>query len=138
MRVSSFFNKINLLKENFKDISITTDVICGFPTETDNDFDITYNFLKDNKFARLHVFPYSKRQGTKAFNMKQVYKNGQAKIRTDKLLELNKILETNYFNKFKNTIRKAVSLRGNKALTDNYLTIEKVPKQKGIFEVEIK
>ena len=70
--------------------------------------------------------------------MKQVYKNGQAKIRTDKLLELNKILETNYFNKFKNTIRKAVSLRGNKALTDNYLTIENVPKQKGIFEVEIK
>lgn len=135
---NDFFNKINLLKENFKDISITTDVICGFPTETDNDFDITYNFLKDNKFARLHVFPYSKRQGTKASNMKQVYKNGQAKIRTDKLLELNKILETNYFNKFKNTIRKAVSLRGNKALTDNYLTIENVPKQKGIFEVEIK
>ena len=127
-----------MLKENFKDISITTDVICGFPTETDNDFDITYNFLKDNKFARLHVFPYSKRQGTKASNMKQVYKNGQAKIRTDKLLELNKILETNYFNKFKNTIRKAVSLRGNKALTDNYLTIENVPKQKGIFEVKIK
>ena len=135
---NDFFNKINLLKENFKDISITTDVICGFPTETDNDFDITYNFLKDNKFARLHVFSYSKRQGTKASNMKQVYKNGQAKIRTDKLLELNKILETNYFNKFKNTIRKAVSLRGNKALTDNYLTIENVPKQKGIFEVEIK
>ena len=136
--LKDFFNKINLLKENFKDISITTDVICGFPTETDNDFDITYNFLKDNKFARLHVFPYSKRQGTKAFDMKQVYKNGQAKSRTNKLLELNKILETNYFNKFKNTIRKAVSLRGNKALTDNYLTIEKVPKQKGIFEVEIK
>ena len=135
---NDFFNKINLLKENFKDISITTDVICGFPTETDNDFDITYNFLKDNKFARLHVFPYSKRQGTKASNMKQVYKNGQAKSRTNKLLELNKILETNYFNKFKNTIRKAVSLRGNKALTDNYLTIENVPKQKGIFEVEIK
>ncbi len=134
---NDFFNKINLLKEHFEDISITTDVICGFPTETDNDFDITYNFLKDNKFARLHVFSYSKRQGTKAFNMKQVYKNGQAKIRTDRLLELNKILDTNYFNKFKNTIRKAVSLRGNKALTDNYLTIENVPKQKGIFEVEI-
>ena len=136
--LKDFFNKINLLKENFKDISITTDVICGFPTETDNDFDITYNFLKDNKFARLHVFPYSKRQGTKAFDMKQVYKNGQAKSRTNKLLELNKILETNYFNKFKNTIRKAVSFRGKKELTEFYLTIVKVPKQKGIFEVEIK
>ena len=133
-----FVGKINLLKENFKDISITTDVICGFPTETDNDFDITYNFLKDNEFARLHVFPYSARQGTKAFDMKQVYKNGQAKIRTDALLKLSKILETNYFNKFKNKIRKAVSLKGNKALTDNYLTLENIPRQKGIFEIEIK
>lgn len=133
-----FFNKINLLKKFFKDISITTDVICGFPTETDNDFDITYNFLKDNEFARLHVFPYSKRQGTKAYDMKQVYKNGQLKFRTDKLLKLNEILETNYLNKFKNTIRKAVSLKGNKALTDNYLTIENIPKQKGIFEVKVK
>jgi threonylcarbamoyladenosine tRNA methylthiotransferase MtaB len=133
-----FVSKINLLKEKFKDISITTDVICGFPTETDSDFEITYNFLKDNEFARLHVFPYSARQGTKAFDMKQVYKNGQAKIRTDELLKLSKILETNYFNKFKNTIRKAVSLKGNKALTDNYLTIENIPRQKGIFEIEIK
>ena len=85
---------MNLLKQNFPDISITTDVICGFPTETDEDFDITYNFLKDNEFARLHVFPFSPRQGTKAYLLKQVYKNGQSKIRTDKLLQLSKELES--------------------------------------------
>ncbi len=132
-----FLDKLNLLKQNFKDISITTDVICGFPTETDKDFDITYNFLKDNEFARLHVFPFSPRQGTKAYELKQVYKNGQAKIRTDKLLNLSKELEQNYFKRFVGTKRKAVSLRGNKALTDNYLTIENVEKQNGIFEIKV-
>ena len=133
-----FLEKMNLLKQNFNDISITTDVICGFPTETDKDFDITYNFLKDNEFARLHVFPFSARQGTKAYSLKQVYKNGQSKIRTDKLLNLSKELEQKYFKKFIGTKRKAVSLRGNKALTDNYLTIENIEKHAGIFEVEIK
>ena len=133
-----FLDKMNLLKQNFNDISITTDVICGFPTETDEDFDITYNFLKDNEFARLHVFPFSARQGTKAYFLKQVYKHGQSKIRTDKLLNLSKELERNYFNRFVGTKRKAVSLRGNKALTDNYLTIENIEKHIGIFEVEVK
>ena len=133
-----FLNKINILKDTFNDIALTTDVICGFPTETDEDFDITYNFLKDNEFARLHVFPFSPRQGTKAYLLKQVYKNGQSKVRTDKLLNLSKELEQNYFKRFVGTTRKAVSLRGNKALTDNYLTMENIEKHSGIFEVEIK
>ena len=131
-----FLNKINLLKKSFPDIALTTDVICGFPTETDEDFNITYNFLKDNEFARLHVFPFSARQGTPAFSLKPVYKNGELKIRTDKLLELNEVLTKQYFNRFLNTERKAVSLRGNKALTDNYLTIENVEKRQGIFNVQ--
>ncbi len=130
-----FFDKINLLKKFFPDIALTTDVICGFPTETNEDFDITYNFLKDNGFARLHVFPFSARQGTPAYSLKPVYKNGELKIRTDKLLELSKDLEQKYFNRFLNTERKAVSLRGNKALTDNYLTIENIARQQGIFNV---
>lgn len=130
-----FFNKINLLKKTFPDIALTTDVICGFPTETKEDFDITYNFLKDNEFARLHVFPFSARHGTPAYSLKPVYKNGELKIRTDKLLKLSEELEEKYFNRFLNTERKAVSLKGNKALTDNYLTIENIPKYPGIFNV---
>ena len=132
-----FLDKINLLKKDFTDIALTTDIICGFPTETDEDFDITYNFLKYNEFARLHVFPFSPRQGTEAYSIKQVYKNGQAKVRTDSLLNLSKELEQKYFNRFLGTKRKAVSLRGNKALTDNYLTIENIKKHSGIFEVEV-
>ena len=132
-----FLDKISLLKKTFPDIALTTDVICGFPTETNKDFDVTYKFLKDNGFARLHVFPFSARQGTPAYSLKPVYKNGELKTRTDKLLELSKELEQKYFNRFLNTERKAVSLRGNKALTDNYLTIEKVERQNGIFDVKV-
>ena len=133
-----FSNILNDLKSIFPDIAITTDVICGFPTETDEDFNITYNFIKENKFARLHVFPYSRRSGTVAYNLKQVYKDFVLKQRTDKLLELDKELREEYFNKFIGTTRKAVSLRNNQALTDNYLTIKNVPKHNSIFDVIVK
>jgi len=51
---------------------------------------------------------------------------------------LDKILRKNFYSKFTGTTRKAVSLRGNQALTDNYLTVKNIPRQKGIFDVEIK
>lgn len=133
-----FCNTLNNLKNLFPDIAITTDVICGFPTETDEDFDITYNFIRNNKFARLHVFPYSRRSGTVAYNLRPVYKDYVLKQRTDKLLELDKTLRKEYFKKFIGTIRKAVSLRNNQALTDNYLTIKDVDKQNSIFDVVVK
>ncbi len=133
-----FSSTLKDLRILFPDIAITTDVICGFPTETDEDFDITYKFIKDNNFARLHVFPYSRRSGTVAYNLKQVYKDYVLKQRTDKLLELNKELREKYFKKFIGTTRKAVSLRNNQALTDNYLTIKNIPKLKSIFDVIVK
>ena len=133
-----FSDTLNDLNRLFADIAITTDVICGFPTETDEDFDITYNFIKNNKFARLHIFPYSRRSGTVAYNLKQVYKDYVLKQRTDKLLELDKTLRKEYFKKFIGTTRKAVSLRNNQALTDNYLTIKNVDKQISIFDVIVK
>ncbi len=133
-----FCNTLNNLKNLFPDIAITTDVICGFPTETDEDFDITYNFVRNNKFARLHVFPYSRRSGTIAYNLRPVYKDYVLKQRTDKLLELDKTLRKEYFKKFIGTTRKAVSLRNNQALTDNYLTIKDIDKQNSIFDVVVK
>ena len=54
------------MRENIQDVLITTDVIVGFPQETDEEFDATYKFLEDIKFYKMHVFKYSKREGTKA------------------------------------------------------------------------
>ncbi|NEJ83965.1 radical SAM protein, partial [Rhizobium leguminosarum] len=54
------------LRENISDVSITTDVIVGFPGETDEEFEKTYDFLKEIELAKMHVFKYSPREGTKA------------------------------------------------------------------------
>lgn len=58
------------LRKNFKDTSITTDLMVGFPTETDEDFEASLNFAKEICFEKIHVFPYSRREGTKAAEMK--------------------------------------------------------------------
>ncbi len=58
------------LRKNFKDTSITTDLMVGFPTETDEDFEASLNFAKEIGFEKIHVFPYSRREGTKAAEMK--------------------------------------------------------------------
>lgn len=132
-----FSEKMNVLKTIIPDIAVTTDVICGFPTETSEDFFATYNFLKENNFARLHVFPYSKRAGTKAFDLKRVYEGSELKARTDKLLALDLVLREQYNSKFTGKKRKAVSLRNRQALTDNYITVSNVDKHDGIFEVTV-
>ena len=57
---------IRLLKDNIKNVKFTTDVIVGFPGETDDDFSETLEFAKKAEFLMMHVFPYSKRKGTPA------------------------------------------------------------------------
>ena len=57
------------LRSSFEDTSITTDIITGFPGETDEEFDNTVNFAKSIRFEKVHVFPYSIREGTKAAKM---------------------------------------------------------------------
>ncbi|MDD4036665.1 MAG: tRNA (N(6)-L-threonylcarbamoyladenosine(37)-C(2))-methylthiotransferase MtaB [Bacilli bacterium] len=95
-----FLKKINQIRNIRPNISITTDVIVGFPGETEADFIETYNFIKQVNFAKLHVFPYSKRDNTKAAEMPNQIKEVIKKERVQKLLKLSKELELNYMNKF--------------------------------------
>jgi len=95
-----FYNKICEIRKVRPDISITTDVIVGFPNETEEDFLSTFNFIKKVNFSSLHVFPYSKRDGTKAAKMYNQIDNSIKKQRVHKLLELSKKLEKEYRNKF--------------------------------------
>ena len=94
-----FFNKINEIRNIRPDISITTDIIVGFPEETDSDFEETYENAKKLKFSKIHVFPYSKRNGTKASLMKEV-SSIEKTNRVHKLLDLSNILEKDYEEKF--------------------------------------
>ena len=93
-----FMDRINKIKSLKEDISITTDIIVGFPGETEEDFSSGIQVIKKIGFTKLHVFPYSKRNGTKASLMEQIPEEIKKK-RARKLLELSKELESLYMKK---------------------------------------
>jgi len=94
-----FKEKLDKIKAVRADISITTDVIVGFPYEEEADFMETYNFCIENGISKIHVFPYSVRRGTKAADMPQV-KDNIKKDRAHRLIELSNKLEEEYYKKF--------------------------------------
>ncbi len=94
-----FMDKIEKIRAARPDISITTDVIVGFPYESDEQYLKSKDFIKKVGFSKLHVFPYSKRKGTKAVDMPQV-NDTIKKNRTVDLIEYSKELEQSYALKF--------------------------------------
>lgn len=84
---------VEMLRRSFDQPAITTDLIAGFPGETDDEHAQTLAFVKDIAFARLHVFPYSPREGTRAFDMKPRVTKAIAKTRAAELIELGNELE---------------------------------------------
>lgn len=91
---------IDRIRKVRKGISITTDVIVGFPGETDDDFNECLDFVKGINFSKVHVFPYSKRNGTKAARMDNHIDGVTKKRRTKRLLDLSSDLEKAYYNSF--------------------------------------
>ena len=89
---SMFFDTVTKLKEAIPNICITTDIIVGFPGETDEMFEETCNFLKKCGFLYVHIFPYSKRAGTDAAVMKDQVPENIKKKRASALKEI--MLET--------------------------------------------
>lgn len=67
---NQFREIVQLLRNTYNDVMLTTDIIVGFPGETDEEFEITKNFLKEINFYKMHIFKYSPRKGTKAAQMK--------------------------------------------------------------------
>ena len=98
--VNYFIDRIEVLRDIRPDISITTDVIVGFPGETDELFLETVNNIKKIGFTKLHVFPYSRRNGTVAADMCDQVNECVKKKRVDVLLDLSHDLEINYMKKF--------------------------------------
>ena len=96
-----FKDKIKYIKSIKKDISITTDIIVGHPGEDDDTFNRSIDDIKEIGFSKLHVFPYSKRDGTKAASMEQIDEKVK-KERAKTLLLLSRELEQDYMNKFLN------------------------------------
>ena len=102
--LDEYKNKIKEIRKIRPNISISTDVIVGFPGETKELFQETMKTCKELKFTKLHVFPYSERKGTAASKMKNKVDNHEKKERARELIELSKQLEINYMNQYKNKI----------------------------------
>ena len=94
--LSFFKNTISKIRKVIPDVAFSTDVICGFPGETNDDFEMTYNFLKENMFMRIHAFPYSERPFTKALLLKDSVDMSIRKDRVRKLIKLSKELDSRF------------------------------------------
>ena len=95
-----FFDKINEIRSIRPNISISTDVIVGFPGETEELFLKTIDTCRKIEFSKLHVFPYSERRGTASSRMSAKIDEHEKKERSRRLIEISHELEINYMNKF--------------------------------------
>ncbi|MCI9234056.1 MAG: tRNA (N(6)-L-threonylcarbamoyladenosine(37)-C(2))-methylthiotransferase MtaB [Bacilli bacterium] len=124
-----FINKINEIRSIRPLISITTDVIVGFPGETEELFQETVETIRKINFSKLHVFPYSKRKGTVADTMENQISEEVKKKRVQVLLELSKQLEEQYFERFIGTTLSFIPeiTKDNFTIghTGNYLLVKK-------------
>lgn len=96
-------DKINKLREARPNINLTTDVIVGFPGETEEDFLECVDYCKKIGFSKIHVFPFSKREGTKAAGMSNQLDNAIKKQRARRLIEIDDKLQKEYNDKFLGT-----------------------------------
>ena len=97
-----FFNKIKEIRSIRPEISITTDVLVGFPGETEKMFERTIQTCRELKLTKIHVFPFSLRQGTKAEKLPNHIEVEEKKRRARTLLEVSKELELKYYQNYLN------------------------------------
>ncbi len=93
---------VELLRKYYKDVILTTDIIVGFPQETEEEFTQTYKFLEEIKFYKMHIFKYSQRKGTKAAIMPNQIDGNIKEERSKKLIELSDKNQLEYNQKYCN------------------------------------
>ncbi len=98
--IQEFEEIVNRLRRYYDDVILTTDIIVGFPDETEKEFEETYDFLKKIKFYKMHIFKYSPRKGTKAESLKNQIQGDVKEERSKKLLELSDKNENIYLDTY--------------------------------------
>ena len=91
-----FEKSVALLRHAFPKVALTTDIIVGFPGETDEEFNETYKFLEKIKFYKMHIFKYSQRKGTRAAVMPNQIDGNIKEERSRKLIDLSNKNEKEY------------------------------------------
>jgi threonylcarbamoyladenosine tRNA methylthiotransferase MtaB len=127
-----FGERLNKLKEALPGLAVTSDVIVGFPGETEEEFMETYDFIREHKFSELHVFPYSKRTGTPAARMENQVEEEIKNERVHRLIALSDQLAKEYASQFEGEVLEVIpeerfNPEENNDLyvgyTDNYLKV---------------
>ncbi len=127
---TQIFELVENINTKFKNAYIGSDIIVGFPSESIQDFDVTYNNLKELKLTKVHVFPFSRRKGTIAYNIKEQVEDKEKKRRTDLIQELsakklNTFLQKNINTENEIIIEKNRDKKTNylKGITRNYINV---------------
>lgn len=125
--IEQFQDVVKLLRATYPNVALTTDIIVGFPGETEEEFAATYEYLKKIGFYKMHVFPYSPRSGTKAAEMSNQIENAIKEQRSRKLIELSNTNETeflkNYIGKKVEVLFEQQSEEYAKGHTSNYIEV---------------
>ncbi len=118
------FRKIvRLLRDNIPEVALTTDVIVGFPGETNEEFETTYQFLKEIKFSKMHIFKYSPRKGTKAAAFPNQIDGKIKDERSEKLLELSLENEREFAKQYLGKTIKVLFENEHDGHTTNYIEV---------------
>ena len=137
-----FKDKVKKIRELDKDISLTTDLIVGFPGETDEDFEETLNTLREIKFTKIHTFPYSPREGTPASKMDNQVNGLVKKDRVRQVLQMSHDCEKEYYEGYIGQVMEGlveVHKDGKViVLTSNYISVIVDAKLKSNEVVKVK
>jgi len=124
---SEYHQSVASIRAMMPEAAITTDIIVGFPGETEDEFAESRDFCRQMEFARIHVFPYSPRQGTQAALMPEQVKDRVKKQRSEKMLALARESALNFSQRF---LGKTMLVLWEKqsdgiwsGLTDNYIKV---------------
>ncbi|MDD3861362.1 MAG: tRNA (N(6)-L-threonylcarbamoyladenosine(37)-C(2))-methylthiotransferase MtaB [Candidatus Gracilibacteria bacterium] len=123
-----FFDICEKFKKAIPDIGLTTDVIVGFPGETEKEFEKTCKFVQKIGFLKIHIFPYSKRKNTPAYYMKDQISESTKKLRAEKLRKIAEKMTSDFIKKLLGKTYEVLveNPRGNfyKGFTSNYIPVK--------------
>jgi tRNA-2-methylthio-N6-dimethylallyladenosine synthase len=114
--IDSYFKKIDKLKDSARDVALTTDIIVGFPGETESDFEETKRAVEYCGFDSAYIFKYSPRPGTPAFEMQDDVTPGEKKLR---FLELEQVQKRTQRQRLQRYIGKSVQVLAERTSTRN-------------------
>lgn len=119
-----FFSKIEKIRKKIPDIGITTDIIIGYPTDTDKTLENSYDFVKKCEFSRLHVFRFSRRPGTEAALIKRNCPEATVKKWQGKFAQLDMHLKKNFLKKFMGKKLEVLTESDGYGYTSNYIYLK--------------